>query len=274
VSGFNPDGIGLKKKRGGVQTLIGMVIGLAWLGGTLIPAWSETVTIEGKKVSVKRDPLTKAPLTIRGEGTALLEIKNISKINRDRITKVGPLLVKHFQKVLSLEPEDLRLKAAEKVDDTWYVSYWQTVKGVIIYESSLGFSIDPRGRIHSLGALLYPKVQVPGNSKISRDRALTIARSQVPDYNKSDYRLLADSLLIYPERKADRVTYYLVYACNFFPQKALHPASVVGGWAVFVDTQTGKVIFVQTLFKPLGCCVPENWTPPKPEELYKGIFGN
>ncbi len=251
-----------------------MVLGLALLGGNLIPAWSETVTIEGKKVSVKRDPLTNAPLIIRGEGTPLLEIKKISKISRDQITKVGPLLVKHYQKVLPLESDHLRLKTAEKVYDTWYVSYWQTVKGVIIYESSLGFSIDSQGRINSLGALLYPKVLVPESNKISRGRALKIAQSHVPDFKKSNYRLLADSVLIFPERKANGLTYYLVYAFNFFPQKALHPASVVGGWAVFVDTQTGKVVMVQTLFKPLGCCVPENWVPPKPEDLYKGMFGN
>jgi hypothetical protein len=58
-----------------------------------------------------------------------------------------------------------------------------------------------------------------------------------------------------------------VYAFNFFPEKALHPASTVGGWAVFVDSQTGKVALFEALLKPLGCCVPEDWVPPKPEEM-------
>jgi hypothetical protein len=109
VSGFNPDRVVLKKRRGGFEKLIGLVIGLAWLGGTLIPAWSETMTLAGHTISVKRDPLTKAPLTIRGEGAPLLEIKNISKISRDQITRVGPLLVKHYQQVLPLKPDDLWL---------------------------------------------------------------------------------------------------------------------------------------------------------------------
>ncbi|RPH85961.1 MAG: hypothetical protein EHM75_08970 [Desulfobacteraceae bacterium] len=256
------------------RCLIGLIFGLVWWGNLPIPARSETATIGGQKVSVKWDPLTGAPLTIRGEGRPLLEVKAVSKISRDRITQVGPLLVKQYQQVLPIQPDHLRLKAAEKVYDTWYVSYWQTVKGVIIYESSLGFSIDSRGRIYSLGALLYPRVQLPETNKIPRERALRIAQRQIPDYEKSDYRLLADNVIIYPERKTGGVEYYRVYAFNFFPRKALHPASVVGGWAVFVDTQTGKVVFVQTLFKPLGCCVPENWVPPKPEDLYKGMFGN
>ena len=84
---------------------------------------------------------------------------------------------------------------------------------------------------------------------------------------------MAESRLIYPDRKAERIDYYQVYAFNFFPEKALHPASAVGGWAVLVDTQTGRPVLVQTLFKPMGCCVPENWTPPKIEDDYKGNFG-
>ncbi len=234
----------------------------------------ETLRFEGRQITVRRDSLTRLPLTMRAAGAPLLEIKGFAKLTRNQITLTGPLLAKKYKKFLQIEPDELRLKAAERVGGTWYVSYWQTVKGWIIYESSLGFSIDPHGKILSLGALLYPQVALPEGTRISRDQALKIGAGQVPDFKKQAYTLLAENILVYPVRTPQAIRYFKVYAFNFFPQKALHPASVVGGYAVFVDTQTGGVIHRETLFKPLGCCVPENWVPPKPEELYKGIFGN
>lgn len=249
---------------------------LLFLGLSSLPAQAdqETILIEGQRLSIRKDPQTGSPLIVRAENRPLLEIKHISRLTRDRITLAGPLLLKKYKTLFLIEPEQLRLKAAEKIDGTWYVSYWQTVNGLIIYESSLGFSIDPKGRINSLGALLYPQVALPEGIKINRNQALKIGAGQVPDFKKQGYTLLAENILVYPVRTPQAFRYFKVYAFNFFPQKALHPASVVGGYAVFVDTQTGRVVRRETLFKPLGCCVPENWVPPKPEDLYKGIFGN
>jgi Zn-dependent metalloprotease len=227
----------------------------------------ETVNYKSQKLSIKRDPLTQAPLIIRGTESNLLEIKHFSKLSRKEITLTGPLLVNKYQSLLQIAPDQLKLKGAEKISDTWYVSYWQTFQGLILYESSLGFSIDSHGRIKSLGALLYPTVQTPMTSKISHEEALKIGQKQIKDYKKLRCRLLAESVLIYPDKKTRSIDYYRVYAFNFFPKEALHPASTAGGWAVFVDSQTGKVVLFETLMKPLGCCVPEDWVPPKPEEM-------
>jgi len=227
----------------------------------------ETVNYKGQKLSISRDSLTQAPLIIRGIESNLLEIKNFAKLSREEITHTGPILVNKYKSLLQIEPDQLKLKGAEKISDTWYVSYWQTFQGVILYESSLGFSIDSRGNIKSLGALLYPNVQVPVISKINHDEALKIGQGQIKDFKKLKCILLAENVLIYPMKKTNSIDYYRVYAFNFFPQEALHPASVVGGWAVFIDTQTGKKVLYEELLKPLGCCIPEDWVPPKPGEM-------
>jgi hypothetical protein len=104
-------------------------------------------------------------------------------------------------------------------------------------------------------------------SKVSHEEALKIGQGQIKDFKKLKCILLAESILIYPVKKESSIDYYRVYAFNFFPEKALHPASVVGGWAVFVDTQTGKKVLYEELLKPLGCCIPEDWVPPKPGEM-------
>jgi hypothetical protein len=227
----------------------------------------ETFNFKGQKLSILRDSLTQAPVIIRGIESNLLEIKNFSKLSREEITHTGLILVNKYKSLLQIEPDQMKLKGAEKISDTWYVSYWQTFRDVILYESSLGFSIDSRGNIKSLGALLYPHVRAPVTSKISHEEALKIGQKQIKDYKKLKCMLLAESVLIYPVKKADSIDYYRVYAFNFFPEKALHPATTEGGWAVFVDSQTGKVVLFETLMKPLGCCVPEDWVPPKPGEM-------
>lgn len=227
----------------------------------------ETINIKGQKLSILRHSLTQAPVIIRGIESNLLEIKNFPKLSRKEITHTGPLLVNKYKSLLQIEPDQLRLKGAEKIGDTWYVSYWQTFHGVIIYESSLGYSIDSRGNIKSMGALLYPRVQAPVTSRVSHEEALRIGQRQIKDFKKLKCFLLAESILIYPVKKKSSIDYYRVYAFNFFPQEALHPASVVGGWAVFIDTQTGDKVLFEELLKPLGCCIPEDWVPPKLEDM-------
>jgi hypothetical protein len=204
---------------------------------------------------------------IRGIEANLLEIKNFSKLSRKEITPTGPILLNKYKSLLQIEPDQLKLKGAEKILDTWYVSYWQTFHSVIIYESSLGYSIDSHGRIKSLGALLYPHVQTPLTSKVSHEEALKIGEGQIKDFKKLKCILFAESILVYPVKKKNSIDYYRVYAFNFFPEKALHPASFVGGWAVFIDTQTGRPVLYEELLKPLGCCIPEDWVPPKSEEM-------
>jgi hypothetical protein len=36
-----------------------------------------------------------------------------------------------------------------------------------------------------------------------------------------------------------------------------------------IDTQNGKVRYKEMILKPMGCCVPENGQPLKPEDLIK-----
>jgi len=227
----------------------------------------ETFNYKGQKLSILRDSLTQTPVIIRGIESNLLEIKNFSKLSREEITHTGPILANKYKSLLQIEPDQLKLKGAEKISDTWYVSYWQTFRDMIIYESSLGFSIDSRGRIKSMGALIYPQVQAPVTSKVGHDEALKIGQNEIKDFKKLKCFLLAESVLIYPVKKTSSIDYYRVYAFNFFPKEALHPASVVGGWAVFIDTQTGKKVLYEELLKPLGCCVPEDWVPPKLEDM-------
>ncbi len=221
------------------------------------------VTLNGQALDVTWDEITNAPLTVSAVDSDLLVVKGIGGMGRGEVQDIGTLLVNKYRQLLRIRPEQLVLKKAEKSAGSWFVSYRQTVRGVAVYDSSLGFSIDPGGRVRSLGAILYPDARVPAVSRLDREQALAIARGKLRDTDESDHEVSAESVAIYPERSAGAVEYHRAYIFNFFARKETHPGSVVNGRAVFVDGRTGRILKTLPLFKPLGCCLPGNW---KPEE--------
>ncbi|NJD62852.1 MAG: hypothetical protein FIA93_09050 [Deltaproteobacteria bacterium] len=225
--------------------------------GSGIAAGERRVTLNGQALEVTWDAVTHAARTIAGVGGDLLEVKNIAALSGREVNDIGALLVGKYVPLLRIPPDQLVLRKAEKTDGSWYVSYQQTVRGMPVVDSSLGFSIDPDGRIKSLGALLYPDIPPPAAVKVCRADALKAARGLLREKEKGEYRLLAESVAIYPERKSGSIDYHRVYIFNLFPKGATHPASAVSGHAVFVDARNGKIVRTQPLLKPLGCCLPK-----------------
>ena len=222
------------------------------------------VLLNGQTLDVTWDEITNAPLTVSAVGSDLLVVKGIEGMGRGEVQDIGTLLVNKYRQLLRVRPEQLVLRKAEKSGGSWFLSYRQTVRGLAVFDSSLGFSIDPEGRVRSLGAILYPDARVSPVSRLDRAQALKIARAKLRDTDESDHEVSAESVAIYPERRAGAVEYHRVYIFNFFARKETHPGSVANGRAVFVDGRTGRILKSQPLFKPLGCCLPVDWTP---EEL-------
>ncbi len=233
--------------------------GAVVLSFLLLPVPGETfqtgdrqIHINGQSLELTWDALTRSPQTITGVGSDLLEAKNIQRLTKREINDIGALLVSKYGFLLKVRPEHLLLRKAEKSAGSWHVSYQQTVRGLTVYESSLGFSIDPEGRIKSLDAILYPDARAPASTKIGRKQALKVARNCLQKDGNTKYRLQEESVAIYPERKAGTVDYRRVYIFNLFRRNLTPPVSPDGGYAVFVDAQTGKVVRTQALLMPTG----------------------
>ena len=250
-----------------------VLVGLAlFLVGRLEAGEFEVVRFKNQEFLVKRDPLTRSPVIIRGKDRPIVTLKGAQI--RSQVVQSGAQVVDRLNPLLPLTAKQIKLKSAEKIEGLWYISFWQIAGGFIVYGSSLGFSLDRRGQIFSTGSVIYPFIEVPAAIKVDRKQALETSIRSIKDFHKLKYKLLAENVIIYPDRKADPLRYYQVYAFNFFPPpEALHPASPEAGWGVFVDTQTGKIVDRQTLFKPLGCCVPEEGPPLNTQELYKSQIG-
>lgn len=219
------------------------------------------VTVDGKALDVTWDEITRAPMTVSAVGCDLLVVKGIEGMDRGGVLDIGTLLVNKYRHLLRVRPEHLVLRRAEKSDGSWFVSYRQAVRGLAVYDSSLGFSIDPDGRVRSLGAILYPDARVSPVPRLGREHALKIARAKLRETGESDHALSAESVAIYPERRPGAVEFHRAYIFNFFARKETHPGSVANGRAIFVDGMTGRILKSQPLFKPLGCCLPGDWTP-------------
>jgi len=226
--------------------------------GNAFQAGDRQVHLNGQSLDVTWDALTRAPQTITAVGSDLLEVKNIAGLTKREINDIGALLVSKYGLLLKVRPEHLVLKKAEKTDGVWHVNYQQTVRGVAVYDSSLGFSIDSEGRIKSLDAILYPDARPPGSAKIHRGQALKVAHGCLLGAEKKEYRLRGETVVIYPERKAGSVDYRQVYIFHLFPRKNGHQAPPAGGFAVLVDAQTGRVVRTQALLKPPGRCLTKN----------------
>ncbi len=64
--------------------------------------------------------------------------------------------------------------------------------------------------------VIYPVIEVPAAVKVDRKQALETAIRSIKDFHQLKYRLLAENVIIYPDRKANPPRYYQVYAFNFF----------------------------------------------------------
>ncbi len=256
-------------KKSSYWVLVGLALILA---GRLEAEEFGIVHFKNQEFLVKRDPLSRSPVIIRGKDRPIITLKGA--LTRSRVVQSGALVADRLNPLLPLTAKQIKFKSAEKIDGLWYVSFWQTAGGLIVFGSSLGYSVDRRGRILSTGSVIYPAIEVPTAVKVDRKAALETSTRSIKNFQTLKYKLFAENVIIYPDRKANPVRFYQVYAFNFFPPaEALHPASAEAGWGIFVDTQTGKIVDRQTLFKPLGCCVPEEGPPLDTQELYKSQIG-
>jgi hypothetical protein len=192
----------------------------------LFSPWREEV-IGNRKVRIKIDPLSGLPRIIKGKPNILkLENLDLRNLTEEAARKAMTALLSLLEDYLAVGIDELQFGGMKHVGDSWYISFWQTYEGVIIYESSIGFSIGPEGEI-SL------------------------------DKEPYDYEFVAYQLIVYPMRRKEEVVgYYLAYILNFYYPEEIRVTRSRAGWVCFVDAVTGEIIDVQNLLAIASCCMP------------------
>jgi len=214
--------------------------------------------IGGQKVKIKIDSLSGLPRIIRGfPSVMVLKDFDLKGLNEQEAWKILKILLSLFKDYLDLDLQEFKLVDIQCVENIWYLAFWQTYGGNIIYESSLGFSIDEKGQIPAVGMLLHKdhKAQnLPTKAKLSLKEAIALAKAHLKKKEPWDHKLLAYQLIIYPMKKEGRVNYYLAYILNFLSPEDKVIGSAKVGWTCFVDAVTGQLVDTQYMLSIPNCC--------------------
>ncbi len=219
--------------------------------------WREEM-IGNQRVKIKIDRLSGLPRIVRGLPSVMVLKDFDSKgLNEQGAWKILTTLLSLFKHYLDLDVQEFKLIDMQRVESTWYISFWQTYGGVIIYESSLGFSIGPKGDIPSIGLLLHKahkELHLPTRAKLSLKEATAIAKAYLRKSEPWEHNLLAYQLIIYPMKREGKVDYYLAYILNLVSPEDRVVGSSRIGWACFVDAVTGQIVDAHYMLAIPNCC--------------------
>lgn len=214
--------------------------------------------IGDQRVKIKIDSLSGLPRLVRGLPSAIV-LKNFDPngLNEQGAWRILGTLLSLFWNHLGMGVEEFKFTAMDRVENNWYISFWQTYGGVIIYESSLGFSIGPKGDIPSIGMLLHKahkELHPPTRAKLSLKEATAIAKAYLRKSEPWEHNLLAYQLIIYPMKREGRVDYYLAYILNLVSPEDRVVGSSRIGWTCFVDAVTGQIVDAHYMLAIPNCC--------------------
>lgn len=219
--------------------------------------WREEM-IGDQRVKIKIDRLSGLPRLVRGLPSAIV-LKNFDPngLNEQGAWRILATLLSLFKSHLGMGVEEFKFTAMDRVENNWYISFWQTYGGVIIYESSLGFSIGPKGDIPSIGMLLHKahkELHLPTRAKLSLKEATAIAKAYLRKNEPWEHKLQAYQLIIYPMKREGGVDYYLAYILNLVSPEDRVVGSSRIGWTCFVDAVTGQIVDAHYMLAIPNCC--------------------
>jgi hypothetical protein len=227
---------------------------------SLFSSWREKI-IGNRRVRIKIDPITGLTRIIKSDPyITILKDFDLDALNKQGARKALAILISLLGGYLDVEIEDLKFAGMERIGGSWFISFWQTYGGVIIFESSIGFSIDPGGNVPSIGVLLHKAhkaLDLPTQAKITLKEAKAIAIAHLMEREPYEYKFVAYQLVIYPMKRGEKVmSYHLAYILNFYYPEEIRATRARAGWVCFVDAVTGEIVDVQHLMVIASCCMP------------------
>jgi hypothetical protein len=129
-------------------------------------------------------------------------------------------------------------------DNTWYVSYQQHYKGIPVYGGFVKMVIMDGGVV-SVKSSYYPGIDISTRPKFDNKSSLAVVQKDLK--TKNSIRAKEASLVIYPVKKDDVVTYHLCWMIDLLPMKG-----VAGEWLYFVDAHNNEVICMCNTLKDAG----------------------
>lgn len=203
----------------------------------ILPA-QQSITFQNKHgvtLQAQIDPKTGSARHIFGLPDQIRQYGLTSTIlNIKTVDNMGKQLIDDYSNVLKVSSTSVRLRKADTDGSWWFADYQQTLSGVPVYGSEVGFSIDPQGTIVTLGSLAYPSINILTSPTVTAQEAEQRAKAA---FGADSVTVkTAPELFVLPVENSSGFTYYLVWQLELFSRNPLKD------WIYFVSAQNGTII--------------------------------
>lgn len=143
------------------------------------------------------------------------------------------LLTDYFG-LLKLTRDELSLHKVDSDGEWWFAQYKQAVNGVPVYGTEIGFTIDPRGNVVTLGSSIYPHIDISVTPTIVAEEATLLAKQSFGDDSASIVG--SPELVILPEDDGQNFKYHLSWKVELVSVRAIKH------FIYLIDAQNGSVL--------------------------------
>ena len=196
----------------------------------------------GNKLLLQMNPWTGSAHRVYGQ------LPNISRygfswlnLNLMSIENLSKKFFSDYAGILKINPDQTKLRKAETDGRMWFISYEQSINGVPVYGTEIGYTVNQRGDIVALGADAYQNISVLTTPQITKSKAEEIAKRAFGFDSTAIEK--GCELIIYPKQGKDTTIFYLTWKITLF---RAYPLQEI---IYFVDAQTGEIIEAESNIK-------------------------
>lgn len=159
---------------------------------------------------------------------------NPSNFSEMYINELSQAIFSDYKDILNINPASYKLNKANNVEGVWFISYEQIIQNIPIYNTELGYTINKKGDIVTLGGNFYSDVSVNTTPNISIENAVQIAKKSFKITNCEEKK--AVKLLVYPVEDDNKIKLYLAWKIILASTKPLKQE------IIFVSAENGEII--------------------------------
>ncbi|MBP7461611.1 MAG: T9SS type A sorting domain-containing protein [Candidatus Delongbacteria bacterium] len=192
----------------------------------------------GKEFRMSKDVKNQAIHRARGEfGKFQPNYSRKESLNRYNISEYAKSFLEPYSELLKIDTDNLEFIKADTGNGCWYIKFQRTYKGIPVYRSAIGFTVEKDGNVYMIGADYYPDITMSTKAMITDDQAMESALSDFNTDSKSEtINHTIPQLVIYPQEKSDCYSYDLAYYIE------LQSIKTHQQYAYFIDAENGDII--------------------------------
>ncbi|PJA97772.1 MAG: hypothetical protein CO128_10780 [Ignavibacteriales bacterium CG_4_9_14_3_um_filter_30_11] len=188
----------------------------------------------GKQITVKENIKTGSPHRIYNFTKNYKDFGFHINMDKKLKAKLTDKIMEDFSDLIKVKPKYLKLKSVETNELFLSVTLQQYYNDIPVWQSEVGYTIDNKGNLLSLGADIYPKIKISTNpgisSKFAEETALKDMKSSI------ERSTVKTGLLIYPDESKEIIEYYLTWKVEI--KDSVNYDSIT----YFIDANNGKII--------------------------------